>query len=178
MSAQAALPQGPMPLTLVHNSEASPMRTRRLSLLPGILLLMTACATPRLAPVSWSWRTRARPWRHSKGTIGHARATSRTNSAPGPRRGGARRRHCSGAMVWPMCNVCMPRAMPYHRHPRRRPRRYLRQPPRGPEPARCRDVTVPQPWCRRESSPRMWSRVGCLLIVYTDLDTSFCKILG
>jgi hypothetical protein len=44
MSAQAALPQVPMPLKLVHISEACLMRTRRLSLLPGILLLMNACA--------------------------------------------------------------------------------------------------------------------------------------
>ena len=50
MSVPAALPQALVPLTLVHNSEASPMRTRRLSLLPGILLLMTACATLPTGP--------------------------------------------------------------------------------------------------------------------------------
>jgi hypothetical protein len=39
-----------MPLTLVHSSEASPMRTRTLSLLPVILLLMSACATLPTGP--------------------------------------------------------------------------------------------------------------------------------
>ena len=112
------------------------MRTHELSLLLGVLLLLNACAALPTGPRVLILPGAGKPLEVFQRDDGECQAYASHSSPLGHRRVRARQRRCNGAMIWPIRNVCMPKAigcpaMPYHLRHRRLSR--LRQAPHGPE---------------------------------------------